>query len=199
MMKKRLLFILCLFFVGGSANLSNAQTKTVTNQDLEKFRQTRLQAEREYRENYAKLGFPSPDELEKRREQDGKDRAALAEQIRRENLERERLQNEADYRQAQLTALQNNSVNQGYAPAGYYNGGYYGGVFAGSYPLYGYRGYGYGNRYFNYPYRRNVFGVRGGFYNVPRLGVRPGIGFGTGSGVRVNIRVGGGVRGGIRR
>ena len=196
MMKKRMLFILCLLFVG--SNAASAQTKTVTNQDLEKFRQTRLQAEREYRENYAKLGFPSPEELEKQRAQDGKDRAALAEQIRRENLEREKLQNEADYRQAQLAAARNNSVSQGYAPGGYYGGGYYGGVFAGSYPLYGYRGY--NNRYYNNPYRGNVFGTRGGiFYNSPQIFGRPAIRFNNGGGVRVNVRIGTGVRGGSRR
>ncbi len=62
-MKKRLLFILCLFFVWTDS--SAAQTKSVTNRDLEKFRQKRLQTEREYRENYSRLGFPSPEELEK--------------------------------------------------------------------------------------------------------------------------------------
>ena len=66
-MKKRLLFVLCSIFV--AANLTAAQTKTVTNSDLEKYRQKRLQAERDYRENYAKLGFPSPEELERQIEQ----------------------------------------------------------------------------------------------------------------------------------
>ena len=50
-----------------------AQTKTVTNADLEKFRQKRLQAEREYRENYERLGFPSPEELESKRIADEKE------------------------------------------------------------------------------------------------------------------------------
>ncbi len=66
-MKKRLLFILCLSFI--SANSALAQTRTVTNSDLEKFRQKRLQAEREYRENYEKQNLPSPEELARRREQ----------------------------------------------------------------------------------------------------------------------------------
>jgi hypothetical protein len=42
-----------------------AQRKSVTNQDLEEFRQKRIKAEQEYRENYKKLGMPSPEELEK--------------------------------------------------------------------------------------------------------------------------------------
>lgn len=81
-MKKRLLFILCSIFVG--ANLTIAQTKTVTNSDLEKHRQKRLQAEREYRENYARLGFPSPEELDRQIEQSRVERAELARQFEAE-------------------------------------------------------------------------------------------------------------------
>ena len=51
--------------------LTSAQTakKTVTNQDLEKFRQQRLQAEAEYRTKYKELGMPSPEELQKRNDE----------------------------------------------------------------------------------------------------------------------------------
>lgn len=187
-MKKRLLFILCLFFVGSGAAAAQQrrQVRTITNQDLEKFRQTRLQAERDYRENYQKLGFPSPEELNRQREQDRKDRAELAGRIRREDLELEKIKNEAEFQQAQIDSLQSNRINQGYAY--YNNGGYYG-----SYPLLGY-GVGYSNRYFNNGFRRNRFG--GVFYNVPRSGFgRPGIRFNSGGGVRVNVRIGNGGRG----
>jgi hypothetical protein len=95
----------------------SAQTKTITNRDLEKFRQKRLQSERDYRENYVKLGFPSPEELDRRHEQTRKERAELAERIRRENLEREKMQSEAEYRQAQLEILENNLAGQRYNPA----------------------------------------------------------------------------------
>lgn len=52
-----------------------AQTRTVTNADIEKFRQERLRAEEDYRRNYARRGMPSPAEIErinaeKRRELD---------------------------------------------------------------------------------------------------------------------------------
>lgn len=83
-MKKRLLFILCLT-VGLNA-LSFAQTRTVTNADLEKFRQKRLQAEKEYREKYEELGFPSPEELEKRRVQSQIELEELSERLKEQRL-----------------------------------------------------------------------------------------------------------------
>ncbi|MCU0240132.1 MAG: hypothetical protein MUC29_11885 [Pyrinomonadaceae bacterium] len=42
------------------------QRKTITNADLEAIKQKRIKAEQEYRENYKKLGMPSPEELEQR-------------------------------------------------------------------------------------------------------------------------------------
>lgn len=89
-MKKRLLFILCSIFV--AANLTVAQTKTVTNSDLEKHRQKRLEAERDYRENYSKLGFPSPEELEKQIEQSRAEREELSKRLEIENR-----QNQGDF------------------------------------------------------------------------------------------------------
>lgn len=66
-----------------------AQTKTVTGNDLAKFREKRLKAEREYRENYARLGMPSPEELERRRVADIKETEELSNRIRNERLARE--------------------------------------------------------------------------------------------------------------
>lgn len=42
-----------------------AQTRTVTNADLEKFRQQRVESERKLKERYAEMGFPSPEQLER--------------------------------------------------------------------------------------------------------------------------------------
>jgi len=42
-----------------------AQTKTVTNQDLEKYRRQRVESERQLKERYAEMGFPSPEQIEK--------------------------------------------------------------------------------------------------------------------------------------
>jgi hypothetical protein len=96
-MKKRLLFILGLSLIAVSSAF--AQTRTITNQDLEKFRQKRLQAEREYRDNHEKLGFPSPEELEQRREES---RFDAEEAILRQK--QQRMETESDFR-AQARAL----------------------------------------------------------------------------------------------
>lgn len=197
-MKKRLLFILCLFSLASGAVIG--QTKTVTNQDLEKFRQKRLQAERDYRENYAALGFPSPEELKRQREQDRKELSELAEQLRQENLEREKLRSEAEFRQEQLEILQNNSASRSYNQDAYNGGGYYSGGYSGSYSGYAFPGYAYSNRYFNNGFGRRGFGRRTGhFYNSSGLFGRTRLRLD--GGVRINIRVGsgGGRAGGGRR
>jgi len=68
-----------------------AQTRSITNADLEKYRQARLTAEREYRDNYEKLGMPSPEELARRREQSIIETEKLSAKLRDEQLERDRL------------------------------------------------------------------------------------------------------------
>src|SRR5688572_24288805 len=65
-----------------------AQVRTVTNSTLQKFQQKRIAAERDYRENYEKLGFPSPEELDRQREADLKARIEIAEQLRQARLEK---------------------------------------------------------------------------------------------------------------
>ncbi len=82
------LFVFCLiFFLAGSA----AAQRSVTNADLEKYKQARLQAARDYRENYERLGMPSPEELEKRREASRLEAEKLYDKLRAERLETERL------------------------------------------------------------------------------------------------------------
>ncbi len=87
-MKQRLLFIFCL--IVGMSGYVVSQTRTVTNADLEIYRQERLNAEREYRENYARRGLSSPEELELRNEQSRKEAAELSAKLRAESLERQR-------------------------------------------------------------------------------------------------------------
>lgn len=65
-MTKRLLFILLTFVTVVPLAAQQAAKKTVTNTDLEKYRQQRLKSEADYRENYKKLGMPSPEELQRR-------------------------------------------------------------------------------------------------------------------------------------
>jgi len=86
-MRKSLFLILFgLAFVPFSAE---AQTRTVTNADLEKFRAERLEAERQYRQNYERLGLPSPEELERRRTESARERDELSARLRAERIQRE--------------------------------------------------------------------------------------------------------------
>ena len=90
----RSLFVFCL--IAGSSLAVFSQVKTVTNLDLETYKQDRLKAEREYRENYAKLGLPSPEELQRRREQSRIETEQLSAKLRAARLERERIEAERE-------------------------------------------------------------------------------------------------------
>lgn len=150
-MKKRLLFILCLSVFAASAAVAQ-QTRTVTNKDLEKFRQTRVAAERDLRENYARLGFPSPEESDRRNAESRRRLSELSRQLEAEQAEREN----ADFLRQQYEAAARASS---YAPypnqsGAFYGSGYYGG--GGYFPFgnYNFRPRRYGSNYFNQnPYR----------------------------------------------
>ncbi len=88
-MKMRWLLILIFSFIA-IASVS-AQTRTVTNDDLEKYRQKRIAAQRDLRENYERLGFPSPAELERQNAESRAERSVLSQRLEAENLEREQL------------------------------------------------------------------------------------------------------------
>ena len=87
-MKQKLLFVFCI--IVGLSGLVAAQARTVTNFDLEKYRSERIRGETDYRENYARLGFPSPAELERRREKSRIENEEFAAKLRAERLETER-------------------------------------------------------------------------------------------------------------
>lgn len=104
-MKSKVWLMLSLILV--LSGISLAQTKTVTNADLDKFKQKRLQSEADYRAKYKELGMSSPEELEQR----------SAEEKRRliefsQKLSYEKQQNQ-DYWQTQAAFLRNEilSVN----------------------------------------------------------------------------------------
>ncbi len=108
-----------LAFVGTGLS----QTRTVTNVDLAKYRDKRLAAEKDLRENYAKLGFPSPEELAKQYEQDEKERLALFQKLQTARLEREKLEIErqrvaAEFAKAERRVI----VIEGQDDEGYYFG-----------------------------------------------------------------------------
>lgn len=86
------IFVFLIFAAAGSAT---AQRKTITNADLEKYRQARLTAEREYRENHVRLGMPSPEELERRNEQSRQELREMAAEIRQEERDRAQMAYEA--------------------------------------------------------------------------------------------------------
>lgn len=106
------------------AAISVAQVRTITNATLERYQQKRLAAERDYRDNYERMGFPSPEELERQREADLAAKLELADQLRQARLEKERLELERrglDLEQARLeTDLEVSEY-----------GGFYGGYFGG--------------------------------------------------------------------
>lgn len=179
---------MCLIFI--TVGFVSAQTakRTVTNADLEKFRQKRLAAEKSYRDNYERLGFPSPEELEARNEQDSKDLSKLSARIEKENYEREQLRRSEEYRREQET-LRIIHYNQG---ANYRNG-YYPPFYSGGFVGYGYSNGFYNNNFGNFG-KFGRFGRGGSFYNPiipgavfpPRNGVRTNT-----NGVRISVTSGG--------
>lgn len=138
-MKKQILLILSLIF--GLATLSFAQaTRTITNDDLAKYREQREQADAEYRATYKQRGLPSPEELEQREAARQKDLADYAFRAR----ELQQKQDEIQAQQQQNQLLIQNSYSNG--QSGYYNSQPY--YYGGGQVLYssGYNGY-YGGRY----------------------------------------------------
>lgn len=88
-MKQRSLSAFCIILF--LSCFAGAQSKTVTNADLEKYREARLNNEREYRENYERLGLPSPEEIDRRREESFRATQELSSKLRAERLESERI------------------------------------------------------------------------------------------------------------
>jgi septal ring factor EnvC (AmiA/AmiB activator) len=87
-MKHRVLFFLCAMVA--FAGFANAQGKTVTNADLDKFKQKRLQAEKDLKEYYAKIGL-TPEDVAKQEAAEAKEREELSARLRASRLEQERI------------------------------------------------------------------------------------------------------------
>lgn len=88
-MRSRIIFLVCFVFALTASTA--AQSRSVTNSSIESYKQERLKIEREYRENYERLGMPSPEELERRNAKSAKEMAELAGTLRAEEIEREHL------------------------------------------------------------------------------------------------------------
>ena len=170
------------FFLLAMATFAVAQVPTVDNFTLEKYQKQRVAAQRDYEQNYARMGFPSPEELDRQREADMNARLQLADQLRQARHEQQRIdiqsrgldiqaasiENEREAREAQYSGYYGNSEAAGY---GY--GGGYGGYYPGAYGTGGYNNYG---RYGNGPIGRyrdgGLWPILGG-YRATAVGVYP--------------------------
>ena len=125
-----------LIFVGLITTIScvsvAAQTRhTITNLDLEKYKDSRVAAEKQLRENYAALGFRSPEERAKSDAADAQALTALSEKLRAERVSQEQAAAASEAWAAYYrgrAALQNGSIV--YVPQ--QTGLYYGYVYYGN-------------------------------------------------------------------
>lgn len=121
-------FFLLLCFLAVFAQALFGQTRTVDNFTLDKYKQQRLSAEKDLRENYAKLGFPSPEELERQRKEDAAKTDELLDKLRQEDLEQQRIDLERQRVAIDAARLQQESQPQVVVGNGYdsvYGSGYY--------------------------------------------------------------------------
>jgi len=193
--------VLCVGLIVASAIVGSGQVLTITNSTLERFQQKRLAGEREYQENYERLGFPSPEELNRQRDEDMNARIVLAEQLRTARLEQQRIDLDSrrvdlDERRVNIEAARadseiamneyNNSYNNSYGNYGGYSYGSGYGYGYGGYNRYGYGRFGrFGSGYFGYPNNRLEPLFNGGSTRTTPVGTYPGLGvprifFGTG-------------------
>lgn len=123
-MRKKLLFCFCITLLTVNAASAQGQQvrRQITNFDLEKYRDARLAAEKDLRENYEKLGFPSPEELERRREKSRTEAEELSLKLRTGRLEEERLDAQREAASSRTVVYNRDVVRQN---DGYYAGGYY--------------------------------------------------------------------------
>jgi len=146
-MRSRSFFVLASILA--FAGLGAAQ-RQVTNADLETYRDQRIRAQAELRQDYARLGFPSPAELERREQERNRHIDQLAGTLRQQALDESR--SYRDYESAFASRPQQvvvqpeddpyhagDMTNPAYPTYGYPNYGYPGYGFPGTY---GYPGYG---------------------------------------------------------
>jgi hypothetical protein len=116
--------VLCVIMCLGLAASGQTVSRNVTNADLEKFKQKRESAEREYRETYAAKGLPSPEEINRRNEAKQTAMEELAAKLRMEALERERLAAEIEARRASEPRNVTVIVPDGTYDSAIYSGGF---------------------------------------------------------------------------
>lgn len=154
-MKKQILLSLSLILMVTGFTYAQAK-RTVTNEDLEKYRQQRERADAEYRATYKQRGLPSPEEIQ---EIEAKRRAQLA-----EDADRARAAQRAEYEMQRQQALTDAQINYLRSQTAYPQN--QGSAFVGgqlSAPL-GYGGY----------YSSGYYGIGNSYRNYQRRGVRQG-------------------------
>lgn len=112
-MKLKILLLTCFSLIAASTIFAQ-QAKTVTNADLEKYKNKRIQAERDYQENYAKMGFLSPEELQKQIEKSRVEREALSARLTAERLQREQAASPQYFAQPNVYVVNNSRSGGGY-------------------------------------------------------------------------------------
>ncbi|MBK9529824.1 MAG: hypothetical protein IPO41_16270 [Acidobacteria bacterium] len=128
-MRKKLLFCFCITLL--TVAVASAQSRQITNLDLQKYRDSRVAAEKELRENYEKLGFPSPEELESRREKSRVQTEELAAQLRADRIEQERVDAQREAASRSVTVFSRDVVRQN---GWYLSNGYYYSPYVNRYP-----------------------------------------------------------------
>lgn len=122
-MRKKLLFCFCVSLLTTTGVL--AQGRTITNFDLEKYRDQRVKAESDLRENYARLGFPSPEERARRDAESARQAGELSAKLRAQRLEQERLDAERENSERLAAAYARSQKAETVYQQPYFYGGYW--------------------------------------------------------------------------
>lgn len=114
-----------------------AQTKTVTNADLEKFRAQRVESERNLRAEYARKGFPSPEQIEQQNRQRRFEMEQYSDQLRERRLQSENgILAQANALRTQIASI-DAQINYLRRNGGGYNNQSF--IYSNGYTSYGYR------------------------------------------------------------
>jgi hypothetical protein len=160
---RKIAFVLCGLLVFAVPVLTQTATKTITNLNLEKFAQKRLEAEREYRATYAAKGLPSPEELRAQADARTKATIELAERLSAAEAERARLESAAIQSQQTAPNIFITNYPSIYASDGLiYSYGLFDGRFgrhfrSHRFPLSGFRGYAAGGMVWPVPIDQRPF------------------------------------------
>lgn len=113
---KKIAVVFCVVFSFSAVLSAQTAGRTVTNFELEKYRNQRTAAEREYRETYAQRGMLSPEELKLASDARVQQTLDLAVKLKDQELEEQRLALEANAQQLQVEELRSSQAGPVYYP-----------------------------------------------------------------------------------